>query len=223
MNSGRMSAVIFDMDGVLIDTEPLFKRVSQKAARDLGYVLRDDLFAELSGLPGARVEEAMYRELGRDFDLDTFMVRCDRYWDEHIKNEGIDEKPGVSALLDALAERRCAYAVATSTALRRARESLDVAGLGKRIDIIVAGDQVRNGKPAPDIFLEAAVRLNSKPERCIVIEDSAAGIQGAAAAGMKPIMVPDAQQPSAAVAALAYRVVPSIQAAARIVLELLQE
>ena len=126
---------------------------------------------------------------------------------------GIPAKPGLWNFLKVIEKRRLPAAVATSSDAGQVRMSLQAAGLNQRFSCIVTGDQVPKGKPAPDIFLEAARRLGSLPRHCLVLEDSEAGVLAATAAGMPVLLIPDLKQPSPSTAALAYRVFPSLKEA----------
>lgn len=207
------SAVIFDMDGVLIDSEPIFRLAAQRAGAELGRVLTDQFYADLIGLPGPQIEAALRQTFGAEFEMDAFRVHFERNFREHVETFGIAQKPGVAMLLEELALRATPIAVATSTRSGAAELSLRSAGLIEHFAVIVTGDQVTAGKPAPDIFLRAAARLNIPPPHCIAIEDSEVGVRAAAGAGMHTIMVPDLKPPSAEIRALAHVVLPSMAAA----------
>ena len=138
----------------------------------------------------------------------------------HIDQHGAPTKPGLTSLLDWLEMRAMPRAVATSSGRASADRLLQSAGVRARFEIIVGGDDVANGKPAPDLFLLAADRLGVAPSDCVVLEDSGPGIHAAHRAGMRPILVPDLQQPTDEVQALAYRVCKSLHEAQTILMEL---
>ncbi len=141
---------------------------------------------------------------------------------EHIEQNGIPVKPGVWELLDRLDSHSIATAVATSTSHHGATERLTATKLIDRFQVIITGDQIERGKPAPDIFLAAAEALNLAAQNCVVLEDSEAGIQAAHAAGMLPIMVPDMKQPSPAIRKVAYQVIPSLHEVIEILADRIQ-
>lgn len=134
---------------------------------------------------------------GPEFPLPEFRVRWAELWRADVETSGIPTKPGLTELLSFLDEHRLPAAVATSSDQEYANFSLRAAGLEGRFDQVVTGDQVLNGKPAPDIYLESARRLGVLPQRCVAIEDSDAGVLAANAAGMITMMVPDLKAPSA--------------------------
>ncbi len=215
-------AVIFDLDGTLIDSEPVFKVVAQRAALDFDVVFSDELFLELVGLPGKEVEIGILDAFGQDFPLAAFRERFGVHWTDHIDTHGIAVKPGAVEFVELLVHHDVPHAVATSTAHDRARRSLELAGLGAHFPLLVGGDEITNGKPAPDIYLHAASRMAVSPRNCIAIEDSKVGVAAAAAAGMYTIMIPDLKQPDDTTRALTSDVLPSLDAAIHRVFELLR-
>lgn len=217
-----LRAVVFDMDGVLIDSEPVIRRAAQRAAESFGQTLTDEAYADLLGLPGAELEAALRTLFGAAFPLAAYRDCFERIYRDDIETRGVRSKPGVTELLCALEAHAIPTAVATSTRAEHARAALTAAGLHERLRVCVTGDQVTLGKPAPDIFLRAAQLLGVEPARCIAIEDSEVGARAALDAGMWTLMVPDLKPPSAALAQLVHEVLPSMPAAARRVRTLLQ-
>lgn len=191
-------AVIFDMDGLMLDSEAIYRQVWQQAVRAQGHLLTDAQYSAFIGVTVADAEQALGRMLGPQFDLPRFQAEWPRRWRQHIAQHGIPRKPGLLRLLDLLAEDGYRTAVATSTVRAEALDSLGA--LAARFDAIVTGDMVPRGKPAPDIFLLAADKLGCVPSACLVLEDSEAGILAAHAAGMRVICVPDLKQPAPEVA-----------------------
>ncbi len=216
----RHGGVVFDMDGILIDSEPLFRMAAQRAALDLGHEVSDATYVAWMGLPPRAVEAAIISSMGADFPLDAFRDRFRAIWTAHTDTHGVPAQPGMRELLEGLHARGVPFSVATSTQRDQAERSLALAGLAPLIDCIVAGDEVENGKPAPEIFLRAAAGIGIEPEHCVALEDSAAGVRAAAGARMLTIMVPDLHQPDTEVAALARYVLTGTRHAARVVLNI---
>lgn len=202
------AAVIFDMDGVILDTEPLHWQAFQYAGTQLGYVFDEALMLGFIGRTNADNQRDLLARFGGGFPLEALWRHCRAYWQEHVGTRDLPRKPGLLELLDALDARGIRKAIATSTHHAEALHHLG--RLADRFETITTGDQVPHGKPAPDIYLRAAQSLALEVSSCWVIEDSEAGIRSAHAAGMTPIMVPDLKQPSDEVARLAWHICPSL-------------
>jgi HAD superfamily hydrolase (TIGR01509 family) len=142
--------------------------------------------------------------------MDEFRARWSDLWRADVERSGIPTKHGLTELLTFLGKRQVPIAIATSSDQAYATFSLRAAGLDGRFKHIVTGDQVVNGKPAPDIYVETARRLGVAAERCVAIEDSDAGVLAANASGMTAVMVPDLKAPSAEARAAAFCVVDSL-------------
>lgn len=206
-----ITAILFDMDGLMIDTERMAQRAWQRAGAEFGFTLPDELYLQAVGRT-AKATEALFRTgLGADFPFEAVYARKQHYLYTAIEEEGIPTKPGLGELLDLVDQQGIAKAVATSTARALAIKKLTAARLLNRFDTMVCGDEVAQGKPAPDIFLAAAAKLGVAPAHCLVLEDSSAGIQAAHAAGMRAVWVPDLIQPSPAITSLAFCVLPDLQ------------
>jgi HAD superfamily hydrolase (TIGR01509 family) len=220
-NRTGLKAVILDMDGLMLDTEPIYRLAVQRAAADLGYRIDDDFYATLLGLNYADTEGELARAFGTDFPLSSFGIRCAEHWRTYVREHGIPRKPGLTELLDLLDDLGTPKAVATSSSQEAAWYSLRVAGLEGRLGCVITSDQVERGKPAPDLFLAAAAELNVLPTQCLAFEDSDAGVIAACAAGMLTIMVPDLKRPSAHAASLAHSILASLHEARQVLREIL--
>ncbi|MCP4257779.1 MAG: HAD family phosphatase [Planctomycetes bacterium] len=208
MDLVKIEAVIFDLDGLLLDTEPIYRMAWQKAAKELGYTISDDLYLSLIGRRIKDAETILTEIFRDDLPMSEFHTLWTQLWHDHVKDNGIAEKSGARELLDFLEKRTIAKAVATSTNWNEAMLSLGE--MKERFNAIVTGDQIKNGKPSPDIFIEASRLLRISPENCLVLEDSEAGIKAAHSAGMTSIVVPDLIQPSEEVASIVYRIYYSL-------------
>ena len=158
-------------------------------------------------------EEALRTHFGPAFPLTRLIERWNSCWRADVAAAGIPAKPGLTELLGLLESRRIPAAVATSTERENAEITLRVSGLAGRFAAVVTGDQVSRGKPAPDIYLEAARRLNVPPASCLALEDSGHGIRSANAAGMRTMLVPDLKPPTDDVMATASWVFVSLHEA----------
>lgn len=206
----RPLAVILDMDGLMLDTEPLAARAWQDAAIDLGIEFDYGVTARLIGRNFPDCRAILRDHHGDRFPVDDLMRAWHGAYDAIVAREGIAMKQGLLELLAWLEEESIAKAVATSTRRSRAEEKLAGARLLARFSVLVGGDEIASGKPAPDIFIQAAARLGVGAPDCVVIEDSEPGVHAALAAGMTPIMVPDMLAPSAALLAFHPMVLPSL-------------
>ena len=189
-------AVVFDMDGLMLDTERLAERCWSQAALALRLPFDTALIPAMIGRNARDSRRSVLAHYGDDYPVDTLMQESRSQFDAIAAREGIAVKPGLHELVDWLEARRIRRVVATSTRRDRARHHLEQCALLTRFHALVGGDEVAHGKPAPDIFLLAADRLDVRPADCIVLEDSEHGVRGALAAGMIPIMVPDMVAPS---------------------------
>jgi HAD superfamily hydrolase (TIGR01509 family) len=209
----RYLAAIFDLDGLVLDTEIISRSAWRRAVADFGFVLDDQVYQKLIGLTIADAVKVFEDAFGADFPFNQANERRLQYIEEHIAEHGIAVKPGVVELLDFLDKIAMPKAIATSSSRAFAVRKLSLSGLIGRFDAVVCADGIQNGKPAPDIFLAAAKEMNIAPEKCLAFEDSENGVRAAHAAGMTVIMVPDLKQPSSEVKMLAHRVISSLHEA----------
>lgn len=196
MTAELPQAVIFDMDGLMLDTEPLAARAWLEAAKDIGISFDDGISPRLVGRNFADCRALISEHHGESYPTDVLMRRWHVTYDAIVAREGIMLKPGLLELLEWLESRDIRKAVATSTRRSRAIAKLLHTSLLERFATLVGGDEVQRGKPEPDIFLEAAARIHAAPDECVVLEDSLPGVRAALAGGMHTIMVPDLPAPS---------------------------
>lgn len=184
-------AFIFDMDGLMLDSERITNQAWQRASADFGYDMSEEVARECVGT-SPPVAEAIYKQhLGPDFPYHEVRKVKVKYFQERIQNEGLQLKTGLLELLDLLESRSLRRAVASSTEQPAVNERLTMTGLLPRFDVVVAGNDVSHLKPAPDLFLEAARRLKVDAQQCLVIEDTPYGVVAALGAKMPVILVPD--------------------------------
>lgn len=221
-SSARIVALVFDMDGLMLDTEPIYRASWQRAAAELGWEITDEGYEIFLGRRTEDAEGELARRFGPTFPIDRFHDRWPVLWHE-IAAEGLVVKPGVHALLDLADTLRLPLALATSTERRLALRTLGYGNLtAERFGVMVTGDEIADGKPAPDIYLEAARRLGIPAERCAAFEDSDAGTLSASRAGMTTFQVPDMKPPSPAARAAAYRVVRSLEEVPALLIPLIE-
>jgi HAD superfamily hydrolase (TIGR01509 family) len=191
-----VTAVVFDMDGLMFDTERLACKMWKKAAAEKGYTIPDSIFFEIIGSNVIETERIFKKRYGRDFPYHAIRTTRLYYTDLCLEKDGIPVKDGLVPLLSLLKKKGIKRAVATSTEKARAANVISRAGFLQEFDCIIGGDDVVKSKPEPDIFLEAAKQLWVDPAGCIVLEDSEKGVHAALSAGMFPVMVPDLKPPS---------------------------
>ncbi|NKE43760.1 HAD family phosphatase [Roseomonas frigidaquae] len=197
-------AVIFDMDGLLFDSEVLYREAILAAARELGHAFTAADFPELVGRSWALNRVTLQRHVGPEGDVEAFRLAWVRHYDGMRADLAL--KPGVVALLDRLDALRLPRAICTSSSHADVAHNLALHGLAGRFDAVVAAGDYARGKPAPDPFLRAAEVLGVAPEICLALEDSHNGVRAAAAAGMRTVMVPDLLPPTDELRALCHLV-----------------
>ena len=215
-----MELVIFDMDGIIIDTEPVSKEGWARALKYQGFGMEEAFFVQMLGRSVLVNEGLLRKEYGPKLDYPTLRKMRNDFVEEHMDKYGVKLKKGIKYMLDTLDGLGLKKCIATSTewvAMERKLKGLD---LIPRFDGIVAGDQVKNGKPHPEIFLKAADLIGIKPANCVVLEDSPAGITAAFAAGMRPIMIPDLVQPDEELQKKYYTKCKDLEEAAEVITKL---
>jgi HAD superfamily hydrolase (TIGR01509 family) len=184
-------AVVFDMDGLLLDTEVLAREALQLAGRELGLPLPDEVSRQMIGVPVDGTTRLLLAHFGNEAPIERLLGAASRHLHALIGAGNLRVKPGVGALLDALDRTGLPRAVATSSARAKALHHLNAAGLFDRFNAVLTRDDVARGKPHPDLYLAAAERLGLAPAHCLALEDSYNGVRAACAAGMPVVMVPD--------------------------------
>jgi HAD superfamily hydrolase (TIGR01509 family) len=218
-----VQAVIFDMDGLMLDTEKVATRAWKQTFNDLGYTLTDELNLAMVGRNEPDADAIILQVMGADFPVERCRRQANACYAALLEKEGIPIKNGLLELLGFLKQRSIMLAVATSTPRSLALHKLGLTGLDSWFSAIVAGDDITRGKPEPDLFLAAARQVNASPDRCVVLEDSPAGIRAGHAAGMVPIMVPDMIPPDETIRSLAYGIVPSLWEAKQVISNLMEK
>jgi HAD superfamily hydrolase (TIGR01509 family) len=206
----RIQAVIFDIDGLMIDSERVSNQSWKQVMAKAGFDLTEEIYMKMIGRTEKDVEGMLMSAYGPTFPFWEMHQQREVRFNEMILQDGLPVKPGLLELLDYVDARGLKKAVASSTYRVLAEKKLTAAGIRDRFEMIVTGDEVTHGKPAPDLFLAAAKKISAEPFESMVLEDSQAGIQAAYAAGMLPVLVPDMQPVEPAVEKLAFRKVGSL-------------
>ncbi len=207
----QVKAVIFDLDGLMLETEAIAREIWLSEAEKQGVPLSRALYDTLIGRTYPDIHDLVQNAFGERADATKFIADCLARYKERI-HRPIPQRPGLEAMLSFCEAKGLKKIVGTSSGREFALVKLSSAGIAGRFDSIVTAGDVERGKPAPDVFLKAAERAGETPQNCLVLEDSANGILAAQAAGIFSIMIPDLLAPS-----------PEIRAAAGAVLESLAE
>lgn len=202
-------AVIFDMDGTILDTETVFKAIVFEVCEELGFAMTDAVHLGMVGSSHERSSELLIAAFGDSFDYALFNEKCGHVMRERL-HQTVPVKLGAREILGELRERGVPTAIATSSRRVHAELHLGNAGLSDMFDAVVTRDDVTNPKPDPEPYLTAAGRLGVAPGVCLALEDSHSGVHAAHAAGMQTVMVPDLVHPSAEIRELGIAIMESL-------------
>lgn len=205
-----MKAIVFDMDGVLFDTERVCADSWIAVAKECGLPGMEEVFPQCIGLNANDSKKIVMNAYGEDFDYQGFREKAaDWYWD-YIGKNGLPVMPGAERLLRWLKDNGWIAGLASSTRRPSVLKNLELSGFSDYFSAVITGDMVEHSKPRPDIYLIACRELGVQPEEAYAIEDSPNGIRSAYAAGMRPIMVPDMIPSDEEMARLSFRVMKNL-------------
>lgn len=207
----NIRAVIFDMDGVLLDTESVCKVCWRRAAGEYGVERIDEAFMRCVGQNTSDSLILLKDYCGRKVSPEDFYARTSELFYVVEREEGLKKMPFVSECLESLKERGFRLAVASSTRWVNVERQLKAAGIFDFFETITTGDKVIHSKPSPDIYLKSLDSLKLKAVQCIAVEDSPNGVRAASRAGIKCVMVPDQIQPDSEMKNLAFKILPSLK------------
>ena len=218
-----LDLVIFDVDGLMLDTERVWQEVWRDVARE--YALADvgtSLFMKVVGYSGDTVKEILHKELQGHCTPDEFLQTARKEGLERLKTQ-LKVKPGVYDTLSFLKQKKIKTAVATSTSRLLTEERLKRVGLYNEFNCICCGDEVKNKKPSPDIYLEVLRKTGINNQRALVFEDSKVGITAAYRANIPCIMVPDLKEPEPELIKMFKQVLPSLKLAVPIIEKMIEQ
>lgn len=207
----KKELVIFDMDGLMFDTERIYYKAWQESAATYGYSISWEIYVQIVARNSRYIEKVLKEILGEALPYDVICEGKRAIADQIIAEEGIIKKEGLVELLDYLDKKGIKKAVATSSMREKALRYLESGGIKERFDWIICGSDVEESKPNPEIFLKVAHHFGIAPEACMVLEDSRLGIQAAKAAGMMGVFIPDLVQADEEILANASKEVASLR------------
>ena len=194
-NTPRIRGVLFDMDGLVLDSEILYSKFWMAACHFYGFPMTREQSLRMRAV-NSTIGTGILQELfGPTVDYSTVRNKRIELMDAFIAENGVELKPGVRELLEYLHSHGIRCAITSSSPLARIQQHLAFHGLDKEFDALCSGHEVKTGKPAPDIYLYGAASLGLAPEECLALEDAPAGIESAFRAGCHPILIPDLDTP----------------------------
>ena len=196
--------ILFDMDGLVLDSEKLYTRFWREAAQALGYNMTVEQSLGMRSLGKKNGQPYLERLFGPGIDYTRLRNKRIELMDAYVEEHGIAPKPGIYELMDHLNRSGIPAAITSSSPMENIRRHLTNAGLCHRFQALCSGHDVPNGKPAPDIYLHGAAVLGLDPRECLALEDSPTGILSASRAGCLPVMIPDLDQPPEEILPLLY-------------------
>ena len=210
----KSKTIIFDMDGVLFDTEIMSTKAWIQLAKERGLdgVIIQELADNCMGRNRKDIIFQFQKKFGENFDAQEFLTAGRSLMQKWIERDGLPLMKGTVEILQYLRENHFTTGLASSSSTQTVMSHMERSGLGHYFDVIIGGDQVTLSKPKPDIYLKACEAVHIPPGEVIAVEDSTNGIRAAHAAGMKTVMIPDLVQPDAEMLALLYRKYDSLLA-----------
>lgn len=216
----EIKGVIFDMDGVLLDSEKYYIRFWSEAGKACGYPFEEKHALAIRSLARPYAIEKLKGFFGKDFDYDKVRNKRIELMDDYVNKNGIQLKPYAEYILKYLRDKGYKIALATATPPERAKRYLNIVGLYGYFDEIVTASMVKRGKPEPDIYKLAALKLNLEPEKCIAVEDSPNGALSAADAGCVTIIVPDMDKPEGDILNKVFKVTDNLKELSELIEEI---
>ncbi|WP_435235929.1 HAD family hydrolase [Psychromonas sp. PT13] len=203
-------AAVFDLDGLLLDTEKVCMQAFRDACEALSLPMLEDVYLGIIGCNAQGIERVIQTGYGADLDYPRLRNKWMSLYHPIIEQQEIPKKEGVVALLEWLTSQKIPIAVATSSHQKEASAKLKLSGLDNYVSSLSTGCEVTHGKPDPEIYLLAAQRLNIPPAHCLAFEDSSNGVRAAVAAGMQVHQVPDLVKPTDDIIALGHNIDDSL-------------
>lgn len=207
----KIKGVIFDMDGVILDSEKVYIRFWSEAGKACGYPFEEKHALAIRSMARPYAIEKLKSFFGEDFNYDLVRNKRIELMGKYVDENGLEKKPYSDYILKYLKENGYTIALATATPEERAKKYLKRVGLLDYFDEIISAHMVKRGKPAPDIYLYAAEKTGLKPENCMAVEDSPNGARSAVSAGCVTVIVPDMDEPEGEILNEIYTVAESLK------------
>lgn len=206
-----IKAVIFDMDGLMIDSERVTFEGYQTVLAKQNLTMSEEFYKTLLGKPLPGIFDQFYQEYGKNFPIESVIKEVHAYMAHRFETQGVPLKKGLLTLLTYLKEHNYKTIVATSSQRHRVDTILSLANLTNYFDDSICGDEVAKGKPNPEVFLKSCQKLGVETNEAIVLEDSEAGIEAAYRANIKVICIPDMKQPEDTYQAMTTTILPDLE------------
>lgn len=204
-----LQAVVFDMDGLLLDTERVFQQILFDTCQQMGFQMTDALHLSLIGHPREVNDRQLCQYFGPGFNIDVYHQQSTQAFDQRCQQQ-VPLKPGALELLEYLQQKQIPVALATSTARAQAEQHLAKADILHLLPVRVTRTEVKQGKPHPESYLQAAGLLGIQPAQALALEDSYNGVRSAQAAGFNTVMIPDLLPVTDEMASLCYDIQPDL-------------
>lgn len=206
-----IKAVIFDMDGLMIDSERVTFESYQEVLKPMGLTMNEEFYVTLLGKPVKGIFERFYDVYGKDFPIEDVIRECHNVMAKRFETYGVPIKKGLKELLYYLKKNNYKTIVATSSNRDRVDIILKQAGITQYFDDSICGDEVSHGKPDPEVFLKSCQKLNVSPDQAIVLEDSESGITASYNAHIKVICIPDMKYPEKQYQQMTYKILDNLE------------
>lgn len=187
----EIKGIIFDMDGVIFDTEKIHMKSWQKILTKNGYDFKEEIYFDCMGVGKEKTKQVLQKNFGENIEFESLYNEKTLEFDNFITNNKVELKQNVIEVLNFLKQKNYKIALATSSKKERVEKYLKQHNLKQIFDVIICGDEVKNYKPNPEIFLNAQNKLNLKKEECLIVEDSISGVLAGVNSGIKVIHIPD--------------------------------